>query len=607
MRLRTIAQAGQRTHLGRLSCQHGSIRFNHTDARQKLSSFWIPQVRVDVKDGAVTDATTLLMQAGYVRQTYAGIFHMLPLGLRVQEKLERLIDKYMRSLNASKVSLSSISSQALWAKSGRLQSDSEFFKFKDRRKTLLLLAPTHEEEITSLVASSVTSPKSLPIRLYQIGRKYRDELRPRGGLLRGREFLMKDLYTFDATEQDAHRTYDEIRQGYRNLLDELTIKYIEARADSGNMGGNLSHEYHFPNHAGEDQILTCSKCDLARNEEYVDKIPLLSVQSLQDVPVTGSVSETVTPFFRKDYVSKDGLTLVKTFAPRKLSEPGSDAAPRQEINSYVLKALLNRTVELDTGVENPLKRFNEIRTSTQLEETAKKPEVYYVLDSQIPFEAIAEQVQGNMRDFPADMQYFVLQAAEGSPNPIQLRKLQHGDPCPQCDSGKINIQSAIEIGHTFHLGTRYSSKLELNVHHEGTNQAKTAVEMGCHGIGVSRLIAAVASCLSDNYGLNWPRVIAPFEVAILSHKNQETKLAEELYDSLSSVPGKPVDAIIDDRPNTLPFKMKDADMIGYPILLILGKGLKENKVEVQCRRLKFREQIETNFLVEVVQGLLQRL
>ncbi|KIV93625.1 proline-tRNA ligase [Exophiala mesophila] len=611
MRLRIIAQAGQRPKAGRPCCQYGSVRFNHTDSRQRLSSFWIPHVRVEVKEGAVTDATTLLMQAGYVRQTYAGIFHMLPLGLRVQEKLERLIDKYMRSLGASKVSLSSVSSQALWAKSGRLQSDSEFFKFKDRRKISLLLAPTHEEEITTLMAPAVTSPKSLPVRLYQIGRKYRDELRPRGGLLRGREFLMKDLYTFDATEQDAHRTYDEIRQGYRNFLDELTVKYVEVRADSGNMGGNLSHEYHFPNHAGEDQILTCSECDLARNEEYVDQTPILSVQNLQDVPVAGSIQDKPIPSFRKDYVSKDGLTLVRTFAPRKQSEPGSETAPRQEINSYILKAILNRMVELDTGVENPLKRFNQARTSTQLEKIPQKPTVYYILDSQVSFDDISEQVQADVKEFSADMQYFVVQTAEGSPNPIRLRKLQQGDPCPQCDSGKIDIQHAIEIGHTFHLGTRYSSKLGLNVSiegHEGQhNQVKTPVEMGCHGIGVSRLIAAVASCLSDNYGLNWPRVIAPFEVAILSHRTEEAKLAEELYDNLSCVPGNPVDSIIDDRLNTLPFKMKDADMIGYPILLILGKGLKDNKVEVQCRRLKFREQIETNFVVPVVQGLLQRL
>lgn len=532
---------------------------------------------------------------------------MLPLGLRVQEKLERLIDKHMRSINASKVSLSSISSQTLWAKSGRLRSDSEFFKLKDRKGTPLLLAPTHEEEITDLVASLIHSPKQLPIRLYQIGRKYRDEKRPRGGLLRGREFLMKDLYTFDATVEEAHRTYNETRQAYRNFLDELTVDYIEARADSGNMGGDLSHEYHYPSYAGEDQIITCSNCGLARNEEFVSKTTH-QIQSLEAPPK--SQSEPLQPpnaFFRKDYVSKDGRSLVRSFAPRRLSDPVESKSARQEVNSYALKAILDGVVVLDTGIENPLQHFKESRIQAEIEDESKEFSVYYVLDQQVSTEAVNEQMLADLETFPPDVEYFLIKSNEGAKEGINLRKLQEGDQCPECESGTVKVERAIEIGHTFHLGTRYSAKLGLVVQEDANKGVKTPVEMGCHGIGVSRIIAAVASCLADDYGLNWPKVIAPFEVVILSHKNQASDVAHELYDSLTMSKAGPVDAIIDDRTVTLPFKMKDADMVGYPILVILGKGLSENKVEVQCRRLKFRENVDLSILVDVIQGLLKKL
>ena len=249
--------------------QKYSRRFIGQKVIHRRDHVWVPPLQGTKQALGGLDATQLLIRAGFLRRAYSGIFHLLPLGLRVQEKLERLVDKHMRSINASKVSLSSISSEKLWARSGRLSISSEYFQLEDRNGSRFLLAPTHEEEITSVIADTIHSHNDLPVRLYQISRKYRDELRPRGGLLRGREFLMKDLYTFDQSQNHAHATYEEVRVAYRNFLDELKLNYIEARADSGAMGGDLSHEYHLPDAAGEDNIFHCTTCDYARNEEYV--------------------------------------------------------------------------------------------------------------------------------------------------------------------------------------------------------------------------------------------------------------------------------------------------------------------------------------------------
>ena len=224
----------------------------------------------------------LLVRAGFLRQAHSGIFHLLPLGLKVQNKIERLIDKHMLRLGASKVSLSCLSSEELWKRSGRLDKGrtSELLRLEDRKGAKYLLSPTHEEEITTIIANAVHSHKELPLRLYQISRKYRDEPRPRQGLLRGREFLMKDLYTFDVTEDAARKTYEAVRGAYVAFLEELQLPYLVAQADSGNMGGNLSHEYHFASSHGEDTIVACDKCDYSINEElYIGRLDRESPES----------------------------------------------------------------------------------------------------------------------------------------------------------------------------------------------------------------------------------------------------------------------------------------------------------------------------------------
>lgn len=535
---------------------------------------------------------------------------MLPLGLRVQNKLEALIDKHMRSLRASKVSLSSISSQGLWKKSGRLQNGTEFLKFKDRKGAAWLLAPTHEEEITGLVRDTVHSPGHLPARLYQITRKYRDEKRPRGGLLRGREFIMKDLYTFDKTESEAHTTYAEVREAYRNLFDELKLPYIEARADSGNMGGSLSHEFHFPSNLGEDDLITCTTCDYAKNEEFVPELTTKRLRISANLEAEPSSSEeqnfdVVTELF----LSKDRKTLVKVFAHAR------DNAATSSINSFVVKKCLESEVEVDTGIEDVSKTFDAKLAS----EHPTKLRVYYLFDQTASPAFIQAQVDEDAQWLKYNkLGASTIKIEDDTTVQSQLLKKETGDQCPDCAASKrdgtLEVTKAIEVGHTFHLGDRYSSKLEFKVPIPNAKQiAPTFVSMGCHGIGVSRLIAAAASALSDSTGLIWPRAIAPYEVLILlpsKHKESESlEVANQLYDNLTSDSTSPADTLIDDREDVnFGWKIKDADLIGYPVVVIVGKSWFERKtVEVQCRRLKLKEEVALDAAPSRIRELLAGL
>lgn len=535
---------------------------------------------------------------------------MLPLGLRVQNKLEALIDKHMQSLRASKVSLSSISSQGLWKKSGRLQGKAELLKFKDRKGAEWLLAPTHEEEITGLVRDTVHSPASLPARLYQITRKYRDEKRPRGGLLRGREFIMKDLYTFDKTEAEAHSTYADVRLAYRNLFNELKLPYIEARADSGNMGGSLSHEFHFPSNLGEDDLISCTSCEYAKNEEFVPDLSTTKVEvaSTAKAESLSSIKQEAN-LVSEQFLSQNRKTLVKVFARSR------DGTATSDLNPFVVKKCLEGKVDVDSGIEDVEKVFN----ATLASQDATKLRVYYLFDQCASKELIQAQVGQDASWLKQHkLGASVFQIVDEEATQSHLLKKVTGDQCPDCAThqrgGTLKVTKAIEVGHTFHLGDRYSSILNFKVPIPNAKQiAPSYVSMGCHGIGVSRLIAAAASALSDSQGLIWPRAIAPYEVLILaSSKPKEPEpidIANQLYDDLAGHPDAPADTLIDDRAGMdFVWKINDAELIGYPVVAILGRSWHDRKaVEIRCRQLNLKEEVALDAAPLRIRELLARL
>ncbi|KAI8958767.1 prolyl-tRNA synthetase [Daldinia sp. FL1419] len=585
---------------------HDSVsEFNTHDSFTRLSRFWIPTGGITATENE--DSHSKLIRAGYLRQSHAGIFHMLPLGQRVQEKLERLIDKYMSQLGASKVSLSSISSQALWKQTDRLEGyGPELFRFEDRKEVPYLLAPTHEEEITTLVSKTIKSYKNLPLRLYQIGRKYRDEIRPRHGILRSREFLMKDLYTFDYSTQSALLTYSQVRTVYSRLFDELKLPYLVAEASSGDIGGDLSHEYHLPTSIGEDNVISCNKCDYVANEE----LATTRLDPSADTPPADLGDVQVAAVWRG--VSKDRSTLVNVWYPASYSE--------DDINTYAIKSVLP---DLDSSLNDstpfwsstPVETRESLRLLNIVDYRLGSPFAISLKNNPSPQTLLPEGASLDLGIITTD--YIT---ASSSGDLVDVIRIRNGDDCPRCDSGRLRVLKAIELGHTFHLGTRYSEPLKAHVQVPANlleGDATTAkagsmtsvpMQMGCHGIGVSRIIGAVADHLADDKGLNWPRVIAPFEVVVVPGKGLEKDsviVAEYLANSQGS---RPLDLLLDDRPESLPWKMRDADLIGYPVVVILGKGWSTDRLcEVQCRRLSSVSHVLLDDLPMYINQLLTQL
>lgn len=541
----------------------------------------------------------------------------------------------MTSLHASKVDLSSISSQELWIKSGRLNKiNSELFLLKDRKNAGYLLSPTHEEEITALVADSVKSYKELPVRLYQVSRKYRDELRPRHGLLRSREFVMKDLYTFDITKDLALETYHAVRKTYCALFDELKVPYLVADADSGDIGGDLSHEFHFPTCIGEDNIISCTSCEYVANEELAEtSVPeivpadaqqahtfLMPEQLMTSAPIP---SDAFTVWRG---VSRDRSTLINVWYAVKPRENLAGSTAYAEINVHAVKALVS---DLDSGVENPVAFWGQLsqvpkKEATQIADAEIK--IVNIIDLQLPA-TILDVHKRDGRNLPIRPPHATYKGeacistiTQMSAQLRSLLRIQDGDKCPKCQPGVLKVEKAIELGHTFYLGTRYSEPLNAMVTipssqrdrgqtNENPRDITVPMQMGCHGIGVSRMMGAVAETLSDDKGLNWPRAIAPYEVLIVASKSNEHAIAR-VYNQLatSAIPDKKYEAIVDDRSYSLAWKLNDADLIGYPIVVVIGRAWESKEsCEVQCRQLNIRREIPFGMLNDFVGGLLKKL
>ncbi|KAI9722335.1 MAG: hypothetical protein M1812_001807 [Candelaria pacifica] len=627
------------------------------------------------------DSHALLIRAGFLRQAYSGLFHLLPLGVRVQDKLERLIDKYMRRLGASKSSLSSISSEDLWHQSGRLKKGtSELFRFQDRKNSRYLLSPTHEEEITSLVAGTVKSYKELPLRVYQVSRKYRDEARPRQGLLRTREFLMKDLYTFDYTQGRALDTYHSVKDAYTGFFDECKIPYLVAAAESGDMGGDLSHEFHIPARKGEDDIVSCNACSYVANEELVkrsvtkpDASALMALETFkkalasEESPINMDITsdENITVAAHPPFVgigtwtgiTRDKLCLVRVFYPLYSQQPHSEALVENQVSGDAVRLAVP---DLETSLEQPLELWEGafIPLASADDSRGAHSRIVNLIDYRLPL-TLSDNTPNNTDQLTSNSIPFALSLtspARDSPTttiltqpltgqPLDLLKIKSGDPCPKCKAGLLNVQRAIEVGHTFFLGTRYSAPLrasvavpmgipvdqhilphngdptELSAEKSGESAGRAALQMGCYGIGISRMLGAVAESLADEKGLNWPRAIAPFDVIIIPKKGLERD-AVRVYDEigcdgasgssvLSSSRGEElaVDALLDDRERAIAWKLADADLIGYPVIVVVGRSWeKSEKCEVQCRRLDgLRIEVAFPDLKTYIKSLLNQL
>ena len=497
---------------------------------------------------------------------------------------------------------------------------------------------------------------------------------------------MKDLYTFDLTRGQALKTYDQVRDAYASFFDLFKIPYLVAEADSGSMGGNLSHEYHFPASNGEDTIISCSSCRYVANAELAqsgetfsetqvtdtvrfrewmwshDTLPGTSAESSQDLPADPVDTAGMMNVATWTGVTQDRRTLVIAYYPANSDVEESTAArsvSKNDINLYAVKAVVDQVA---AGIEDPVEVWMQTLATAENNGSGTghdHPRIIRLFDGRLkegPHKTSAgvsflQSRVSKRSDTPSFDQFRVrdIFADTITGQPLNLLQIKSADPCPKCSTGVLEVQRAVELGHTFFLGTRYSKPLQVSVAVDTRVKAKNGpmglgtealpaeghdiemaaeekdhalLQMGCHGIGVSRLIAAVANSLADSKGLNWPRLIAPFEVVIIPSKGLEDA-ATSVYDQLlesrpatRSLPGldstgsenSAVDVVLDDREKDMVWKLGDADLIGYPVIVVVGRSWRnDQKCEVQCRRVGLRTQVTLDEIAEFVASLLKQL
>ncbi|ODQ80608.1 hypothetical protein BABINDRAFT_12744 [Babjeviella inositovora NRRL Y-12698] len=491
----------------------------------------------------------LFQKLGFTKQPSSGLVHWLPLGLRILRNVENIIHTEMRRVDAEEVALSSLSAAALWKTTGRWDNR-ELFKLQDAKGADYCLAPTCEEEITDIVKAHVGSYKDLPLIMYQVARKYRDEKRPRAGLLRGREFLMKDAYSFDVSETHALVTYDKVYGAYKAIFRTLKIPFAIAEADTGDIGGSLSHEWHYVHHSGEDSLFTCSSCGSTSNIEKT-----LALPEVDSVPVD---TAEVRYFLNE---SKD--TLVALYYP-----VGRTLVPlflKEEIPDLNTKSTLTD--------EETLAKFMEG------EEIIGKS-IIRVMDARLHDRTI-------LPDFPVPFQRGSFTTLTGLP----LVEAREGEVCYKCEEGRLERQKAIEVGHTFFLGTRYSAPLNATFTNEFGKPE--LMSMGCYGIGVSRIIAAIAEVTRDMEGFVWPATIAPFQVTIIEGPGKNYQQTVAMMDGVAqSLKEGGITVNRDFRPLErfgLGKKIRDSNLIGVPLVVIAGKALPRLEIEVRGKRWEQKE------------------
>ncbi|MGB0680250.1 MAG: proline--tRNA ligase [Polyangiales bacterium] len=564
----------------------------------------IPTAKAVPKD-AVTASHQLLLRAGYIRMVGAGIYEMLPLGVRVLHKISAIVQQHMDAAGGLQVQLPALLPADYFRESGRWDSfGPALFRLQDRRDADLHLGPTHEEIITDLVRREVHSYKQLPLLLYQIQTKFRDEPRPRAGLLRGREFLMKDAYSFDTSLAAAEDSYARMRDCYRRIFDALGFRYAIVAADSGAMGGSQSAEFQILVQEGEDSILSCSACAYAANVE-VAEAARLSRKSPTAV-ATPAASEVHTPGVgRIEEVLPhlgDGVTAVDVIKALLCDVTSSDGGARQTVMVLVRGDREVNVVKLAQvlgGAAVALASPERVRAESGTRPGFVGPvgfKATLIVDPEVAVMPAAFCGAGrddfHLRNVVCGRDFQPTQV-------VDVRLVEDGDPCPRCGHALQRFRS-IEGGHIFVLGTHYSDKMGARfADDQGKEQP---VVMGCYGIGISRLMAAAVEQHHDADGICWPEAIAPYRVLLLSLGREDAvhTAANALYEALQAAG---IDCLWDDRPERPGAKFKDADLIGIPWRITVGaRGLAEGKVEVKRRGAPAAERLAPSDVVAWLQA-----
>ena len=550
----------------------------------RYSQLFIPTLKETPAEAEVT-SHKLMIRAGMIRKLAAGIYSTLPLGLRVLRNVENIIREEMNATGAQEVFLPCIQPAELWQESGRWKLyGKDLLRIKDRHDRDFCFGPTHEEVITDILRKEVRSYRQLPISFYQIQTKFRDEIRPRFGVMRGREFMMKDAYSFDCDEEGAERAYKKMYQAYCNIFKRCGLSFKAVEADSGTIGGSYSHEFMVMADSGEEAIAFCDKCDYAANLEKAeikatDSYKKNEKKKLKSVETPGMTSvEEVSSFLK--VTPKD---LAKTLLFE--TEKGTVAAMVRgdhQINEIKLKNITGCS-EINLAREEVVKEIS----GAPIGFTGPMGLKIAV------FADHAIQQGANFVTGANKADYHLLNVNEGRDFSVKkfcdLRNVEDGDLCPKC-SGGIQLKRGIEVGHVFKLGEKYSKSLKAKFL-DKDGKEKYFV-MGCYGIGVGRTMAAAIEQNFDQHGIIWPIPIAPFQVMVMPlniNSKEISDAANKIYDHLSK---DKIEVLVDDRDERPGVKFKDADLLGIPLQIIIGdRTLKESAVELKIRKYKKIEKV----------------
>jgi prolyl-tRNA synthetase len=545
----------------------------------KWTKTFVPTLREAPSDAEIV-SHKLLLRAGLIRKLTGGVYTFLPLGLRALRKVERIVREEMDRAGALEVLMPTMQPTDIWQQSGRYETAAEvLFKVRDRAKKEWLLSPTAEEVITTVAASEINSYRQMPINFYQVSIKFRDEIRPRYGLMRAKEFIMKDAYSFDVTDEAAMASYKKMYDAYKRIFDRCGLKNFPVEADTGVIGGNFSHEFMVPAETGENEVVFCEGCGYAANvEKAISGIPKTAARD-----IGGAVEKFATP----GVVTIEALT----------KEPYKVAANRQ-IKTLIYMADSKPVLILIRGDD----QLNDAKVAGALGTTIFRPaeaaEIFEALGAHPGslgavgvknFSVYADERLRGANDMTTganeDGFHFKSVSIERDIQVMKwadLRTVTAGEPCAKCGKS-LKIRRAIEVGHVFILGTKYSDKLGATYLAE--DGSRKLCVMGCYGIGVTRTLQAVIEQSNDKDGIVWPVSVAPFTVCItplsVAPDSAVMQLAEKMYADLMA---RGVDVILDDRDERPGVKFKDSELVGFPIRVGIGeKSLAKGEVEIKPR------------------------
>lgn len=542
----------------------------------------IPTMK-ETPEGAEIPSHVLMLRAGLINQVMAGAYTYLPLGLRSLHKAAQIVRREMDAAGAVELLMPALTPISLWEQTGRVEAFGDvliqFAVRRQNRKVQMALGPTHEEVVTDLVSKFISSYRQMPITLYQIQTKFRNEERPRFGVLRTSEFLMKDAYSFDTSLEGLNKSYEKMYAAYCRIFDRCGLTYLPVEAESGPIGGDASHEFMIPADNGEDSVLHCKKCSYAANVEKAEvgprgsEAPEVAMDALGTVPTPGaSTIEQVARFLKcepRDLIKT--LIYLADGQPIAVLVRGDHEANENKIRratgAQKIALADPDTIQKATGA--PVGFAGPVGM-------AQKIPIYADYDVRVMRNAVtgANAAETHMtgvnpgRDFEPGAY-------------ADLRNAESGDPCPRC-SGKLALRHAIEVGHVFKLGTKYSEALSARFL-DAQEQLHTII-MGCYGIGINRIIAGMVETSNDAAGIIWPVPIAPYEVLLVPMKVTDEatmEVANRFHDELTAAG---VDVLMDDRDSRPGFKFKDADLIGIPLRVVIGeRGLKQGQIEIKWR------------------------